>query len=65
MPCGTLGKQLVLRVTYPIHQPRETQHPFSCQENEAQGTSEEQNFDLTKLISIRVWYVHADPINLI
>jgi len=29
------------------------------------GPSEEQNFDLEKLISIRVWYVHADPINFI
>jgi hypothetical protein len=28
-------------------------------------TSEEQNFDLAKLISIRVWYVHADQINFI
>ena len=29
------------------------------------NTSEEQNFDLAKLIFIRVWYVHADPINFI
>jgi hypothetical protein len=29
------------------------------------GSSEEQNFDLAKLIFIRVWYVHADPINFI
>ena len=28
-------------------------------------TSEEQNFDLAKLIFIRVWYVYADQINLI
>ncbi len=28
-------------------------------------TSEEQNFDLAKLIFIRVRYVHADPINSI
>ncbi len=28
-------------------------------------TSEEQNFDLAKLIFIRVRYVHADPINFI
>jgi hypothetical protein len=27
--------------------------------------SEEQNFDLAKLIFIRVRYVHADPINFI
>jgi hypothetical protein len=27
--------------------------------------SEEQNFDLAKLIFIRVWYVHADLINFI
>ncbi len=30
-----------------------------------QPPSEEQNFDLAKLISIRVWYVHADQINFI
>ena len=30
-----------------------------------QITSEEQNFDLAKLISIRVWYMHADQINFI
>ena len=29
------------------------------------NSSEEQNFDLAKLIFIRVWYVHADPINFI
>ncbi len=29
------------------------------------GSSEEQNFDLAKLIFIRVWYVHADQINFI
>ena len=29
------------------------------------STSEEQNIDLAKLIFIRVWYVYADPINLI
>ncbi len=28
-------------------------------------SSEEQNFDLAKLIFIRVRYVHADPINFI
>ncbi len=30
-----------------------------------QVPSEEQNFDLAKLIFIRVWCVHADPINFI
>ena len=29
------------------------------------NSSEEQNFDLAKLIFIRVWYVYADQINLI
>ncbi len=29
------------------------------------ATSEPPNIDLAKLIFIRVWYVHADPINFI
>ncbi len=32
---------------------------------DGRGASEEQNFDLAKLIFIRVRYVHADPINFI
>ena len=41
-------------------------HPPFCQRQPIPNpTSEEQNFDLAKLIFIRVWYVYADQINLI